>query len=76
MISVFDGVENIVGKGENACYKHLLLFQLSFEKVSVLGSLKHKNVWKWDKIIVKLVRKNAKLGYFMFLMFLQKYLFN
>ena len=26
MIAVFDRVENIVGKGENACYHHFLLF--------------------------------------------------
>ena len=26
MISVFDKVENIVGKGENAGYQHFLLF--------------------------------------------------
>ena len=40
MISVFDGVENIVGKGENAGYQHFLLFLQCFQKVSFSGSLK------------------------------------
>ena len=35
IISVFDRVENIVGKGENAGYQHLLLFTQSFRKLSV-----------------------------------------
>ena len=30
MISVFDKVKNIVGKGENAGYQHFLLFQQYF----------------------------------------------
>ena len=34
IISVFDSVENIVGKGENASYQHFLLFPQCFEKVS------------------------------------------
>ena len=29
MISVFDGIKNIVGKGENAGYQHFLLFPQS-----------------------------------------------
>ena len=29
-ITVFNGVENIVGKGENAGYQHFLLFPQSF----------------------------------------------
>ena len=32
MVFVFDRVENIVGKGENACYQHFLLFPHCFEK--------------------------------------------
>ena len=36
-ISVFDRVENIVGKGENAGYQHFLLFQQCFQKASFLG---------------------------------------
>ena len=34
MISVFDRVENIVGKGENAGYQHFLLFPQCFQKLS------------------------------------------
>ena len=39
MISVFDRVENIVGKGENADYQHFLHFPQSFQKTSFSGSL-------------------------------------
>ena len=34
MISVFDRVENIEGKGENAGNQHFLLFPQYFQKVS------------------------------------------
>ena len=37
IISVYDRVENIVGKGENATYQHFLLFP-RFQKVSFYGS--------------------------------------
>ena len=40
MVSVFDSIENIVGKGENAGYQHFLLFPKCFQKSSFLGSLK------------------------------------
>ena len=42
MISVFDRVEIIVGKGENAGYQHFLLFPQCFQKAYFLGSL---NAW-------------------------------
>ena len=45
MISVFDRVENIVGKGENAVFQHFLLFQQCFQKASFMGSLKVGIVW-------------------------------
>ena len=32
---VFDRIENIVGKGENAGYQHFLLFQQCFQKPSI-----------------------------------------
>ena len=38
MAPVFDGEENIVGKGENAGYQHFLLFQQYFQKPSVYDS--------------------------------------
>ena len=34
MISVYDRIENIVGKGENAGYQHFLLFPQSFQKAA------------------------------------------
>ena len=37
MIPVFDRVENIVGKGENAGYQHFLLFPQCFQKASFFG---------------------------------------
>ena len=37
MISVFDRVENIVGKGENAGPKHFLLFPQCFQGFFVGG---------------------------------------
>ena len=37
---VFDIVENIVGKGENAGHQHFLLFPRCFQKPSFSGSLK------------------------------------
>ena len=36
---VFERVENIVGKGENAGNQHFLLFQQCFQKASFLGTL-------------------------------------
>ena len=38
MISVCDRVENTVGKGENACYQHFLLFPQYFQRASFLWS--------------------------------------
>ena len=37
---VLEWVENIGGKGENAGFKHFLLFPQCFQKASFLGSLK------------------------------------
>ena len=37
---VFECIENIVGKGENAGYQHFLLFQQCFLKASFLVSSK------------------------------------
>ena len=45
MISVFDRVENIAGKGENASYQHFLPFPQCFHKDSNTGSLKVVIVW-------------------------------
>ena len=36
-ISLFDRVENRIGKGENAVYQHLLFLSQYFQKSSVSG---------------------------------------
>ena len=43
MIFVFDRVENIVGKGENAGYQHFLLFPTMFSKGFFLGVVKSRD---------------------------------
>ena len=45
MISVYEQVENIVGKGENAGNQHFLLFPQCFQKAPLPGILKVKIVW-------------------------------
>ena len=45
VITAFDMVENIVGKGENAGYQHFLPFPQCFQKASYTGSLKVMTVW-------------------------------
>ena len=42
---VFERVENIVGKGENADYQHFLLFLQCFEDISSSELLTLKIVW-------------------------------
>ena len=44
-ISLFNRVENTVGKGENDGYQHFLLFPQFFPKPSSLGSLKVGILW-------------------------------
>ena len=44
-IFVFDRVENIVGKGENAGYQHFLLFPQCFQRDFHPGSFKIGIVW-------------------------------
>ena len=44
-ISLFDRVENTVGKGENAVYQHFLLFPQCFQKPSPLQAFKVRIVW-------------------------------
>ena len=47
---VFDGVENIVGKGENTGYQHYLLFPQCFQKLSSF-----RVVLNWDHEVIGLV---------------------
>ena len=42
IVSVFDRIGNIVGKGENAGYQHFLLFLQCFQKPSFLGVVKSR----------------------------------
>ena len=49
IISVFDTVENIVGKGEIA-YKQFLLCPKCFQKASFLDLSKGVIVWEWIKV--------------------------
>ena len=50
IISVFDRVENIVGRGENAGYQHFLLFPQCFEKASFPDASKGVIVWEWNEL--------------------------
>ena len=45
MIFVFDTLENIVGKGENAGYQHFLLVPQCFQRVFYPESLRVGIVW-------------------------------
>ena len=49
IISVFDRLENIVGKGGNAGYQHFPLFPQCFEKDSLQETSKGVIVWEWVK---------------------------
>ena len=64
MIFVFDRIENIVGKGENAGYQHFLLFPQSFQRTLLKSEYEffymHDNCEK---------RENA--GYYHFVLFQQ-----
>ena len=67
IISVFDRVENILGKGENAGDQHFLLFPQCFEKASFPDTSKDVIVWEWVKTcecicfscLAKVTAKNA-----------------
>ena len=45
MVSVFDRIENILVKAENAGYQYFLLYPQCFQNVSFFGSLKVGIVW-------------------------------
>ena len=49
LITLFDRVENIAGKGENAGYQHFLLFPKCFQKAYFTGPLKVRIVWQGGK---------------------------
>ena len=49
IISVFDGVENIVGKGEIACTSNFSFSHDVFQKASFQNASKGVIVWEWVK---------------------------
>ena len=46
-------VENIVGKGEIACYEQFLFFPQCFQKACFPGASKGVIVWEWVKRITR-----------------------
>ena len=55
IISVFDRVENTVGKGEIARYEQFLLFPQCFQKACFPGASKGVIVWEWVTLKILLV---------------------
>ena len=51
IISAFDRVENIVGKGENAGCQHFLLFLQFFEMSSFPDTSKGAIMWEWVEFV-------------------------
>ena len=49
IISVFDRVENIVGKGEIACKSNFSIFHNVFKKASFPDPSKGVILWEWVK---------------------------
>ena len=61
IISVFDRVENIVGKGEIARHEQFLLFPQCFQKASFPEASKGVIVWEWVKQKTNHERINEQL---------------
>ena len=53
-IQLFDVVENIVVKGEIACYKQFLLFPQCFQKLSVVD-VSNEYLWSKDLRITRIL---------------------
>ena len=68
-ISVFERVENTVGKGENAGYQHFLLYPQCFPKPSSLWSLKDR-ISVFERV-ENTVGKGENAGYQHFLLYPQ-----
>ena len=65
-ISVFNRIENIVGKGENAGYQHFLRYPQCFQKACFSGASKGVTVWEWVKFgicvrVENIVRKEEHI---------------
>ena len=56
IISTFDRVENIVGKGEIARYEQFLLFPQRFQTASFPEASKGVVLWKWVKLFFVLCK--------------------
>ena len=62
IISAFNRLENIVGKGENVGYQHFVLLPQSFKKASFQDMSNGVTVWEWvkalphDNLIVMLLK--------------------
>ena len=63
MISLFDRIEDTMGKGENAGYQHFLLFPRFFEAFSFGGSLKAGIVWSYKGRQQKLLLTSIDVFY-------------
>ena len=59
IISVFDRVENIVGKG----YEHFLLFPQCFEKASIPDTSKGVIEWEWVNMYMKRERERERASH-------------
>ena len=64
IMSLFERVQNTVGKGENACYQHFLLFSKCFSKASFLRVIKSR------KCVVKSLSVREFLCIVMFLYYI------
>ena len=49
IVLVFERLENILGKEENAVYQHFLLFPQCFQKLSSSGSLTSQGI-VWQRV--------------------------
>ena len=67
IISLFDRVENIVGKGEKASQQHFLLFPQCFEKTSFPDTSKVVILWEWV-----IPRKTSTIGVYLLQLGAQK----
>ena len=72
MIFVFDTIENIVGKGENAGNQHFLLFPQCFQKAFYSGSLEVGIAWK-RVIYISMGESNTVVSAYTLYRHLQQY---
>ena len=61
VISVFDRVENIVGKGEIACTSNFSFSHNAFKKASFPGPSKGVIMWEWVSLSETIILYSSKL---------------